>query len=151
MPNGPSREYRAAHAVPDMWAAAMKRDPDRGVVGAWARRSRIDAGFTSTERAAAAAKRAGIDVSPAYLRGIESGGHKPSRELVVALAGFYRAPPPTEATEADRWMTEVRDAVTTALDSRLAREERLLARLEQRLARLELLLERRASDPSDQT
>ena len=114
----------------------MKRDPDRGVVGAWARRSRIDAGFTSTERAATAAKRIGIEVSPAYLRGIESGAHKPSHDLVTALAGFYRVNPPSEISEADRWIADVRAAVTEALDARLSREEQLLARLERLLERL---------------
>ena len=119
-----------------MWAAGMKREVDRGLVGSWARRARIDAGYTSAERAAAAAHRRGVEISPAYLRGVESGAHRPSRELVAELAGLYGVSPPSEDEESDRWLAEIRTAVGQAMDARLSREEQLLARLERLLERL---------------
>jgi len=104
-----------------MWAHAMKREVDRGLLGSWARRARIDAGYSSAEKAALAAHSAGIALTTAYLRGIESGAHKPGRELVVRLAALYRAIPPSEEAEGDRWLDEIRSAVAQGVEVGLVR------------------------------
>lgn len=123
-----------------MWAGAVKREIDRGVVGAWARRARLDAGYTSSDKAAVEAARRGVELNAAYLRGVESGAHKPSREFVLTLAGLYGAIPPADDEESERWLTEIRVAVTQgvaeAMDARMERQELLLARLERLLVRL---------------
>jgi hypothetical protein len=84
-----------------MWAHAMKSEADRGLIGSWARRARLDAGR--------------------QLRGIEAGAHKPSRDLVVKLAALYRSIPPSEEGEGDRWLAQIRSAVAEGVALGVAR------------------------------
>lgn len=74
----------------------MKSDSDRGVIGAWARNARIAAGHESAQEAVRAMAAVGLTVDLGYLRGIESGAHRPSKALMERLAAFYRAPLPEE-------------------------------------------------------
>jgi transcriptional regulator with XRE-family HTH domain len=104
-----------------MWAHAMKSEADRGLIGSWARRARLDAGYSSAERASLAAHAAGISITTAYLRGIEAGAHKPSRDLVVKLAALYRSIPPSEEGEGDRWLAQIRSAVAEGVALGVAR------------------------------
>jgi hypothetical protein len=105
-----------------MWTHHVKREVDRGLVGAWARRSRLDAGYTSAEQAAAKANAAGIEIKTTYLRGIESGAHRNvGRELIVQLAALYGVSPPEEAEEGDRWLAEIRAAVAEGVEIGLVR------------------------------
>jgi transcriptional regulator with XRE-family HTH domain len=104
-----------------MWAHAMKREVDRGLIGSWARRARIDAGYSSAEKAADAARAAGVGLTTAYLREIESGAHRPARGLIVRLAGLYRAIPPSEEADGDRWLAEIREAVQEGVEIGLVR------------------------------
>jgi hypothetical protein len=99
----------------------MKREIDRGLIGSWARRARIDAGYSSAEKASAAAHAAGIVLTTAYLRGIEAGAHKPAHGLVVRLAALYRSIPPSEEEEGDRWLAEIRAAVAEGVEVGLVR------------------------------
>jgi transcriptional regulator with XRE-family HTH domain len=99
----------------------MKSEPDRGPVGSWARRARLEAGYSSAEKAADAARRAGVHVTDGYLRGIESGAHKPASQLVVKLAALYRSIPPSEEGEGDRWLAQIREAVAEGVEVGLVR------------------------------
>lgn len=126
MLNGPCIDYRCAYAPCEMWAVHMKTEAERGYIGTWARRSRLAAGFTSATIAGEAARAAGIDVTDVYLRGIESGAHRPARELVVQLAAFYDVTPPDADEERDRWLDEIRVAVAEGVEMGLVRA---LARL----------------------
>lgn len=108
----------------------MKTDADRGPIGAWARRARLAAGYTSAEKAAAAARAAGIEIDTAYLRGIESGAHKPGRDLQVLLAGVYRVSPPKVEAELDRMAAMIRDAVAEGVEMALVRYAERQSRLE---------------------
>ena len=113
-----------------MWEHSVKSDADRGLIGAWARRTRLSAGFTSAEKAAAAARLAGVDIDTAYLRGIESGAHRPSREVIVNLAAVYGVSPPTAETEGDRLAALIRDAVAEGVEMALVRYSARLAEQE---------------------
>ena len=113
----------------------MKSDDERGPIGAWARHARLAAGYTSAEHAVEGAAAAGIHITIAYLRGIESGWHRPGRELLIRLGELYGSEPPgversPENTLSPAQAAEIRavvaEAVATAFDARLERLERLL-------------------------
>ena len=100
----------------------MKTDEQRGPVGSWARRSRLAAGHASADSAARAATAAGLAVTTAYLRGIESGAHRPSRELVERLAAFYGAePPPEDARPDDGALAAILEAVAAGVEEGIRR------------------------------
>ena len=100
----------------------MKTDEQRGPVGSWARRSRLAAGHPSADSAARAATAAGLAVTTAYLRGIESGAHRPSRELVERLAAFYGAePPPEDARPDDGALAAILEAVAAGVEEGIRR------------------------------
>jgi transcriptional regulator with XRE-family HTH domain len=104
----------------------MKSDEDRGPIGAWARAARIAAGYRSAEHAARAAEAAGIHVTLPYLRGIESGWHRPGRALLGELAEFYGSAPPISLAGpavAPEFLAEVRAAVAEGVAEGLARWE----------------------------
>lgn len=127
----------------------MKTDDQRGPIGAWARRARLDAGYSSADKAVEAMRGRGIELELTYLRGIESGNHRPSRELVSAIGEFYGSTPPAEAKNdavlSNGVVVEIKRTVESAVA--LAVAEALRTELEPRLARLEQLLARLAEDP----
>lgn len=113
-----------------MWTVAVKTDEERGPIGAWARRARIAAGYTSAEAATRAANEAGFDLKLVYLRGIEAGTNRPGRELLHHLADLYGTEPPVghappvseewlEALEA-RLLSVVSEAVARGVQRGLA-------------------------------
>lgn len=71
----------------------MKTPEQRGPVGAWAYDARIDAEL-SPELVSERLAIAGVEVTPATIRGIESGNKKPSRQLLKALSALYGSHPP---------------------------------------------------------
>jgi hypothetical protein len=76
---------------------ALKSDAERGPVGAWARHARLDAGYTSAERAVEAATAAGVHLTVPYLRGIEAGTNRAGKALLHELGALYGSDPPIAA------------------------------------------------------
>jgi hypothetical protein len=102
----------------------MKSDDERGPVGTWARTSRIAAGYTSAEHAVLAAAEAGIHITVPYLRGIESGWHRPGRMLLEQLATLYGSEPPVSHPPpqvSEELLAEIREAVAEGVALGIAR------------------------------
>lgn len=96
----------------------MKSDAERGPVGAWARHARLDAGYTSAERAVEAATAAGIHVTVPYLRGIEAGTNRAGKGLLRELGTLYGSEPPVSApgpVVPPELLAEIRDAVAAGV------------------------------------
>lgn len=128
---------RTTHDGSNGAVRTTKSDLDRGPIGSWARIARLEAGYPSADKAAAAITAAGVPLDGAYLRGIEAGHHRPSSEILQALATLYGAEPPNVSSDIpSRLVEEIKRGTT----------EEVLAALEPRLARLERLLERLADD-----
>lgn len=71
----------------------MKTPSERGVIGAWAYQARQEAGL-SVEQVAEAIGARGTAVSPATIRGIESGAKKPGAMLLRMLGTALGSTPP---------------------------------------------------------
>jgi transcriptional regulator with XRE-family HTH domain len=78
----------------------MKADSERGVTGAWAYNARQEADL-SVEEVVVALGKAGQAVSPATIRGIESGSKKPGARLLRKLGDVLGSEPPGHGVAAD--------------------------------------------------
>jgi hypothetical protein len=104
--------------------AAVKSDAERGPVGAWARRARLAAGYTSAEHAVEAATAAGFHVTVPYLRGIEAGTNRAGRELLARLGTLYGSEPPVSHPPpqvSEELLAEIREAVAEGVALGIAR------------------------------
>lgn len=105
----------------------MKSPAERGPIGAWAFQSRQEKGL-SVEQVADALTALGQSTRPSTLRGIESGGKKPSAHLLALLGEVLESvPPEVTAPGADSAIIEAIDRQTAVLD----RIANLLERLDQ--------------------
>lgn len=125
----------------------MKADSERGVTGAWAYRARQESGL-SVEQVAAELERRGQRVSPATVRGIESGSKKPGARLLLMLAKVLESAPPGLPVEVETRPSDLATVLAALTDElRAWREERgaLKARVDELEAQVaELVL----ADPS---
>lgn len=115
----------------------VKTPSERGVIGAWAFQARQELGL-SVEQVAERVGGLGQAVSPATIRGIESGNKPPGRRLLRLLARALESVPPgaTQEPGPPTDATRLFDALTRALEAQaryLTQIEDLRAELAQGL------------------
>lgn len=100
----------------------MKTPSQRGVTGAWAYQARQEAGL-SVEQVAEAMAAKGHAVSPATIRGIESGSKKPGARMLRVLSSVLEAQPPEEPAPASDDAQQLQERLVLAAErSALAAE-----------------------------
>lgn len=105
----------------------MKQPSERGVTGAWAYQARQEAAL-SVEQVADELARRGQAVTPATIRGIESGSKKPGARLLRVLAQVLDSTPPGADPAGEPSLAAALSALAEELAA--SREERAALRLE---------------------
>jgi transcriptional regulator with XRE-family HTH domain len=117
----------------------VKAPSERGVIGAWAYQARRELDL-SVEQVADALAARGHSVSPATLRGIESGSKKPGARLLRVLGEALDSAPPGQAPTADEPSLAAAIVMLTQELAAMREERRALAErvgdLEATVARL---------------